>query len=196
MRFFLLIFVLITFNASFAHGKWELEKNANGVKVYTRDNDNSDIKEFKAVATVFADRFEIARCVSRVGDYPNWVPNTKDCRVVEVISPQKRKVYSRLDIPWPATDRDGYMIMRVETIKEKKQTTVYFDDCPGKKNSDCVRMASANGFWRMTTLDKNKTEVVYQFVSDPAGSLPSWIVNMFIVDGPYDTMIALKKKLE
>ena len=188
--------VFIVSLSSLAHGKWELEKNANGVQVFTRDNENSAIKEFKAIATVFADRLDIARCVARVTDYPNWFPDCGESRIIDIISPTKRKTYYRVDLPWPATDRYCYMIMHVETDNDKQETTIHFNDTDGDEVSDCVRMASANGFWKMTTLDEKKTKVVYQFISDPAGSLPAWIINMFIVDNPFDALVALKKKME
>ncbi|MEZ4924255.1 MAG: START domain-containing protein [Crocinitomicaceae bacterium] len=187
---------LVVASTGFTHGKWVLEKNANGVQVFTRENDNSSIKEFKAVATVFADRLDIARCVSRVTDYPNWFPDCGESRIIDIISPTKRKTYYKVDLPWPATDRYCYMIMHVETDDAKKETTIHFNDTDGEEVDGCVRMANADGFWRITTLDDKRTKVIYQFISDPAGALPAWIINMFIVDNPYDALMALKKKLE
>jgi hypothetical protein len=196
MRFVAIILFIGISILSFAQEKWKLEKNENGVKVYTRITDKSDIKEFKAITTIFADRIDIARCVARVTDYPNWFPDCGESKVIDNISSTKRKTYYRVDLPWPTTDRYCYMIMRVETDKAKKQTTIHFNDTDGKAVNGCVRMKSADGFWRLTTTGENKTEVVYQFVSDPAGSLPTWIINMFIVDNPYDAMLALKEKME
>lgn len=181
----------------FALGDWELEKNANGIKVYTRKNEGQPIKEFKAVSTIFASRVRIAEVVTRITDYPNWFPHCGEAKVRKIISSTERQVYYRLDLPWPADDRDCLMTMKVILNKVKKETIINFSNIGGDtKLSDAVRMPDAKGFWKLTSLEDEKTKVTYQFSSDPGGNLPSWIINMFIVDGPYDTFIELKKKVE
>ena len=194
----LLVFIfatLITINS--LAGDWELEKNKDGIKVYTRSNSGSEVLEFKAIATINASRLSIARVIARVSDYPSWFPNCSEARLVEDISSTKRKYYYRLDLPWPASDRDAVMLLEVEVDDNKGITVLNFTKSRGKPNvSGVVRMPAADGYWKLTSLGKNKTELHYQFLADPGGSLPTWIINMFIVDGPYDAIIALKEKVE
>lgn len=69
------IFLLITFtlivSSIFAEGSWELEKNSNGIKVYTRVTSTSPIKEFKAITTINSDKLRISNIVMKVSNYVN-----------------------------------------------------------------------------------------------------------------------------
>lgn len=197
MRLVIYIGILFFSSNLFALGEWELEKNANGIKVYTRKNEGDRIKQFKAVSTIFASRMKIAEVVTRITDYPNWYPHCGEAKVRKIVSSTERLVYYRVDLPWPADDRDCLMTMRVKVNKAKKETIIHFNNSEGEeKLSDAIRMTDADGFWKLTSLEDEKTKVTYQFSSDPGGNLPAWIINMFIVDGPYETFIELKKKVE
>jgi hypothetical protein len=175
---------------------WELEKNKNGIKIYTRSTDQSRIKEFKAITTVNAKRIRVAEIIARITDYVNWYPDCSDAKILEEISSTERKVYYRIDLPWPTADRDIIMNLKVKVNNEKKETLLLFTQSSGgkKKVDGVVRMTFAKGYWKLVT-EGSQTKVHYQFIADPGGSLPDWIINMFLVDGPYDTLVALKKKL-
>ncbi|MCH7534986.1 MAG: hypothetical protein IH948_04465, partial [Bacteroidetes bacterium] len=64
-----------------------------------------------------------------------------------------------------------------------------------KETEDFVRIRDARGKWQFIQKDGEKIEVIFQFYGDPAGSLPIWLINMFIVDGPYNTLVNLREKI-
>jgi hypothetical protein len=57
-------------------------------------------------------------------------------------------------------------------------------------------MPSGRGSWEFIPLGNGTTKVYHNFGGDPGGKIPAWIVNMFLVDGPYKTMIGLRKLVE
>ena len=59
--------------------------------------------------------------------------------------------------------------------------------------SGIVRIEEAKGIWKFTQKENGETKVLYQFLGDPGGNIPSWIINIFIVDGPYKTLMNLKQ---
>jgi hypothetical protein len=176
---------------------WKLERNIDGIKVYTRATEGSEILEFKTTCEVDASRLRVAEVVARITDYPNWFPECENAQVLKSISSTKRKIYYEIDLPWPASNRDIVMFLRVEVNNAKKTTYLYFDHTTGGKaeKDGVIRMPNAKGYWKLETAG-SKTKVHYQFLADPGGSLPTWIINLFIVDGPYDTMVALREKLK
>ena len=197
IRFGTILFLFLVFGLPDSSFSWELEKNKNGIKVYTRKTDQSSIKEFKAITTVDAKRLRVAEIVARVSDYINWFPKCSDSKTLKEISSTERKVYYRVDLPWPTADRDIIMNLKVKVNKEKKETLLLFTQSSGGMNKvdGVVRMPYAKGYWKLTTVG-DQTKVHYQFIGDPGGSLPDWIINMFIVDSPYDALVALKAKLK
>jgi hypothetical protein len=60
-------------------------------------------------------------------------------------------------------------------------------------SDDYLRIEISQGSWIFKKIDDNRVEVIHQFMSDPGGNIPKWIVNMFIVSGPYKTLENLKE---
>jgi hypothetical protein len=197
MKFVLISFLLL-FNIHFLFAaEWELEKDKDGVKVYTRVVSGSSIKEYKAVANIKADRVAIARVLTRVGDLQNWMPNVEKSKMVKKMSNTSIIGYYTVDLSWPIDNRDIVLDLWVETNKDKGITYIKM-----KENQTAyaevdgyTRIKKAEGFYKLTK-NGNTTDLVYQFHSEPGGSLPTSIINMFIVDGPYDIIQALKEKVE
>jgi translation initiation factor 2 beta subunit (eIF-2beta)/eIF-5 len=51
--------------------------------------------------------------------------------------------------------------------------------------------------WFVTMASANSINIVYIFDADPGGSVPAWIVNMFVDKGPYESfkkLAAILKK--
>jgi START domain len=197
MKFVLMTFLLIcNMNYSFA-ADWYLEKNKDGIKVYTRNVSGSNVKEYKAIANVKADRLAIARVLTRVGDLQNWMPNVEKSKMVKKTGSSSIIGYYTVDLSWPIENRDIVLDLWVETdndkgvtyIKMKENLTAYAEV------EGYTRIKKASGFYKLTK-NGDSTDLVYQFHSEPGGSLPTSIINMFIVDGPYDIIQALRKKVE
>lgn len=197
MKTLLLFLIVLVCTYSSAREEWKLERNKNGIKVYTRSVSGSDIREFKALTTFNAPRLKIAEVLTRITDYQNWFPDVTDSRVLRIINSRERIIYYRVDVPWPAADRDCVMHLKVIPNEAKGETLLTMVD----KNDEMPylpgveRMAKVDGYWKLSTIGE-KTNIHYQFLADPGGNLPDWLVNMFLVDGPFDTVSALKKKVE
>jgi hypothetical protein len=67
------------------------------------------------------------------------------------------------------------------------------DDTPADGKS--VRITYFEGFYELKPVSGGKTEVTYQSIFDPAGSIPAWMANMAVVDTPYDLLHNMKEQL-
>jgi hypothetical protein len=175
--------------------EWKLEKTGNDIKVYTRQSEGSSIKEFKAVTTVTANMKSLESLIENVSDYPNWQTNIATAKILKQVNKTEQYIYYTTDLPWPMTDRD--VVIFSEKTVEVDGTVRYNilskpDYITG--TDDFLRIKNAKGIWQLTP-QGNKIEIIYQFYGDPAGSIPSSIINMFIVDGPYSTLLNMKKKV-
>ena len=61
-------------------------------------------------------------------------------------------------------------------------------------NEDLVRVPYSMGVWNVTMLG-NSVKIVYTLTIDPGGSVPSWLLNMAIAEGPYQSFSNLKEIL-
>ena len=175
--------------------EWKLEKTGNDIKVYTRQSEGSKIKEFKAVTTVTTNMKSLESIIENVSDYPNWQTNIATAKILKQENKTEQYIYYTTDLPWPMTDRD--IVIFSEKTTNVDGTVRYNllskpDYIPSK--DDFLRIKNAKGMWQLTP-QGNKIEIIYQFYGDPAGSIPSSIINMFIVDGPYSTLLNIKKKV-
>ena len=191
----LILGTFMTLQSMAQNGKWELEKNESGIKIYTRTVEGEDIREFKAVTTITAPRKKIASIITDINDYPNWYPDIAKASILKKVAANEFIVYSVLDLPWPASDRDGTAKMVIS--HKTNSTTIKLIGVKGykEKSDDYVRIPKSYGFWLLTT-DGDKTKVHFQYFASPGGSLPDWIINMFIVDNPFETLKLLKDKVK
>jgi hypothetical protein len=175
------------------NGDWELEKNESGIKVYTRTIDGEDIREFKATVLIDAPVKKVADIILDINNYSTWYPQISESKIIKKINSNEYYVYNVLDLPWPSSDRDGVSKMNI-TITEAA-TTIKMEAINGvkPKNPDYVRITKSYGFWKFTK-QGTKTSLHFQYFANPGGSLPDWIINMFIVDNPFETLQILRTK--
>lgn len=188
------------FTAEESGGKsWNLKKTKNGIKVYTRDIENSNLKELKIILTL--ESTNLSQIVSVLDDtraYPSWVYKCKGAKKLAELKDQVSVDHYEMDFPWPLSDRD--LITRSQYTQDRatKVLTIISlseaDYLPVK--SPMVRMTTHMNKWVFTPLPGNKVRVEYLLSSHPGGFIPSWAVNMAIDYGPVKTMDALRGKLK
>ncbi len=189
------ILILIISLAGLQNTQWKLAKNNKGIKVYTREYPNSDIKEFKAETVIKTDIKKLTALLNDVPKLNTWMENVLKA---EVIKTEKNKRYIRfiIDFPWPFSDRDLVMV-ETKTISSDGTITYTDKNAPNAypEQEDFVRMQKAEGKWILIPQKNGYVKVIYKFYGDPAGSIPNWLVNLFIVDGPYNTLLNMRKKV-
>ena len=193
-----ILFITLAFISfiSFGQEKWELEKDSKGIKVYTRPVKGSDVKEFKAYTYINATPDKLLKVINDANGFKDWIDKVDYSKSLSHPNNNTFIVYIQLGMPIGVTDRDMVLKNVVKKLKGggyKIEVTSVYDKYP--EQEDFVRIKKAYGYWLLIP-EKGKTKIVYQFYSDPAGSLPTWIVNMFLVDGPYNTLKALREKFE
>ncbi len=177
-------------------GDWKLAKDKNGVKVHTRTPSGSKIKEFKATIVIDAEISKVVAEIINVADHEDWIKDVKNTKCIKKISDKEYYNYYELSIPFPFDNRDFVVHMNY-TIKDGVHTlTSVSAPTYIAAKSGIVRMQTSKGVWIITPTSDGKTKVFYQFMGDPGGGMPAWIVNMFVVDGPYESLRNLKDRLE
>lgn len=175
---------------------WKTAKDKNGVKVETRFIDGWSTKQYRATVYI---QTTLEKAVEAYRD-----PIQRKKFMTRSIEVTNLKEYSRDDIitynlgdaPWPVLDRDN--VTRSKFYRSPKQVKITMVSVPDfiPEKSGIVRIPRAEGYWLFTDLGNGTIKVVQQSVADLGGSVPDWVVNSTIVEGPYDVLLALKKNLE
>lgn len=198
MRFITSIFFLsISIIAIAQTSEWELEKNEDGIKIYTRKIEEYPIKEFKATVTINTSFEKVIAILDKVEDYPDWMADCTYAKTIKKVSDTERYDYVKAHVPWPLSDRDMIWHYEIEIDKVKKEYSASSKSSPDfiGEIKGLVRLEKGRGYWTVKEKD-NKTIVTYQFAGDPGVAVPNWLVNMFLIDGPFKTLNNLRDLAE
>ena len=177
--------------------EWKLAKDKNNIKVYTRERAGADVKEFKAITFTTAKMEQMESHMTNVEEYPAWKANVTTSKILKQVSPTEMYIYYTSDLPWPVSDRDVIsQCVRTETEEGVVTYTFYCKPDYIPRNEDYIRIPSSLGSWQFIPESEGRIKVIYQFFGDPGGSLPAWVINLYIVDGPYETLVNLKERTE
>jgi hypothetical protein len=176
-----------------AQEDWNLVKEEAGIKVYTKTESGSKYKAFKAEMQVSCKIENILDVLKKTDSINNWVVNCKGVKLLKSAD-HEQYYYIETSLPLPFENRD--MVYHFEYIEinigqERVNVTGIPDYIPPRKG--IVRMAKTNGYWLLTSVDTNKTEVIYQMHVEPGGLIPAWLANPFIKNVPFSTFRELRE---
>lgn len=198
-----LIFILLASLGLFSQNKkeeadWKIAKEKNEITIYTRLMEGSKFKEYKAVCELDATPSKLVDILLNVKEYPKWMYSVTSADILERDGENIFFVYSEVKVPFPFDNRDQVTksIVTRDSINGTQTIEVIIVPDYLPKNKGMVRMESGRGYWKFIPLKNGGTKTIHVFGGDPGGSIPSWIVNMFLVDGPIKTLTGLKEVIE
>ena len=176
--------------------EWELEKQADGIDVYTRPVAGSDIKEFKSKGVIGIEIEAIVALLRDSSRFKDWFPNTKESKLLErdgAVSYQ----YSVMSTPWPIADRDNVFLSVLTRDKSTGRVDISVEAAPDAHpiQRGRHRVTRAKGSWRLTPQGPHETHVVFTMHLEPGGGIPDWMVNARIVATPFEALVNLRKIL-
>ncbi|SRR5258708_10277436 len=185
-------------NPALAQNDWTLKTEKEGIKIYTSLVPDSKIKAIKVEADFAASASQMVALLMDVKTSPDWVYHVKSAILVKQVSPSELYYYSEVNLPWPATNRDFVAHL---TVTQNPDTKVVIIDAPAVTGfvavkEGVVRVTDSKGKWTITPLGTDQIKVEYTIHVDPAGSLPSWMVNMFATEGPLKIFRNMRLQLQ
>jgi len=163
-------------------GGWEKAGVEDGVVIYNRDKEGSDVKEVKAIGTINAPNWVVKNVVDDVANYKDFMPYTK----VSTLKKGKGDsviTYQYLEMPL-VSNRDYTLRITDKSFVNKAGQVVYKNvwtpaNHLGPKPKDgAVRLNINDGYWVLEPIDGGKkTKATYYVYTNPGGSIPSWIAN-------------------
>lgn len=192
------LLVLLAVAAKAAPGGWSLKRDDDGIKIYTRslDESTSNVKALRVTLTAPGTPAALAKILMDIPGQKNWVYSTKSSKVLKKVGESEVIYYSEKTMPWPVTNRDAVMHLRIATaatgvMSVRANTTDY----PVAKKDGVIRVPSSSVAWRVTPTSPTEMRIEYEATVDPGGSVPVWVTNLFITKGPYETFKKLKAML-
>ncbi len=193
-KLLLTLLTAASFAASQAQADWVLRTEKEGIKVYTRNMPESKIKAIKIACTLHTTLSQLAVAIFDINTAKQWVYSTKSCTLLKQISPAELYYYSEVNVPWPVSNRDFVAHLKLTQNPATKALTIDAENVPGftPTKPNVVRVLHSVGKWLAEPAGQNQVKVEYTLFTDPGGSVPSWLINMFITKGPLESFMKLR----
>lgn len=182
----------------YAQEEWKLKTDKENIKIYSKSTPESKVKSLKVVCAIDAKLTQLAALMLDINATTEWVYKTKSAIIQKQVSPSEIIYYSEIDMPWPLSNRDFIVRIKVSQDPTTKIITVNTENLPNymPEKKDIVRVRHSDAQWVFKPLPKNQVAIEYTLVVDPGGSIPTWLVNMFSTKGPFECFKNLKEEIK
>ena len=187
------IFAFIWFGNTTVYAQdssWQLIKNSDGIKVFSRENSKTKLDEIFVTAEAKASVASFVSVVRDASNHKNWIYLCKEGKVIRFINPNEWIYYNESNAPWPIEDRD--VVTKVSVIQDAATGTVFVrsntfkDSIPQK--SHYIRIQHAKTQWAFTPEKNGFTKIGLNISIDLGGSIPKWLMRLTASVGPYRTV--------
>jgi START domain len=183
---------------TFSQNDWILKQDKEGIKVYTKNLENSPFKAVKTVCTIDASLTKLTAVLLDINSSKDWVYATKLCTILKQPAPSELFYYSEVAVPWPVNNRDFIVRLKVSQDAKTKIVTVEGENkptlLPEKKN--IVRIKDCYSKWIIVPLANGQVKIEYVLQVDPGGMIPAWLINLFATKGPFESFKNLRLQVK
>lgn len=199
--FIAIVLTISILQLSFSNKKndnWKLVKNKNGIKAYTSEQENSSVNRVKVTTSIKTSLTALTSVLKDFSSHKNWIYNCILTQKMKVISETEYYFYTKSKAPWPISYRD---IVTHTVIKQDKKTKTVTFTATGKPNyikkkEGIVRVKKLNGRWEFIPHKNGIVDLRFYLLIDAGGTLPTWVVNAAIAEGPFQTVQNLVKQVQ
>ena len=177
-------------------GEWRLDRDRDGIKVFTREVDGFPIRQFSVHSHTAANLDAIEAVMRDLENYVSWMPDVSSCELLEKENENTFIYHMVINAPFPVSDRDIVARMQFQRTGSDVLKINYENRATYMEEIDkAVRIPYFKGYWEFSA-SGDSTIIKNQFLSDPGGSVPAWVINSFISKNPYETVRKLKEQVE
>lgn len=174
---------------------WKIKRDEKGVKVFTISKSGSTFHQVMVETQFKNEPSNIVQGILKVQDYTKWIYQCSNSQLISKVNDTVFIYRHVTDAPWPIEDRDHISKVTVSRLPKGMISITSKMVFGYPEYPDCIRLKHTESTWHLTPMANGGTLLNYQLSFDPGGTVPTWLVDIFIADGPYNTFINLKKYL-
>jgi hypothetical protein len=199
MRFasfcFFLALILITLPV--LGSNWDLIKEDNGIRVYSKSDPSSDFIEIKAVSEVESTIESFVALMNDVDNFKNWMHAAKEAKLIQRTGEFRYTYYLLSDLPWPAQDRDVVLSLSIHRDPQTRAVYTKSRNVDGVVNEKegIQRIQSVRTSWRFVPDSENKIKIIFHTRVLPNVKLPEWLAQQIYHMGPYNTITNMRNMI-
>ncbi len=170
---------------------WKAFETINGVTLYRKDIPGAPLPAYRAVGEFHVSIGKLARLCFDVSYHARWMAKIRIAQVIREISPTEKIEHIVLGTPWPISDRDAVVRLKMTTDEAKHQVTLDFEsteDSLAPEPGTRVRAWMYPSKVVFTELPHGKTRVEAEANVDPRGFIPRWMILIYQKNIPRITL--------
>ena len=199
-RFFLFTLCILTISPAWGGdvGAWSFAKEVDGITLYTRTVQDSPVKAVKAVMVVDGSPGVAAALIMDPASSPEWIFGVESTEVVKSEGPDEIWVRALIDLPWPLSDRDNVNQMKLLRSADNGGIVIEMINRPKARaiEEGVIRMPVAEGRWLLKPSDPSHVEITQEYMVDPGGEVPDWVLDLFTLKGPIATFKQMRHMMQ
>ena len=177
---------------------WEKELENEKITVFTKKGEEDNIKAYKAYSFINHPIDDIYKVYVDFDNYYKWF---EELEQVKLLSSERNDstdrflYYSVVEFPWLFENRDMFTELTITKSPDVKYTLVSKPVKDSVKYEDYVRLEN---FYQHTELIKendNRTKIIMEGKYDAGGNVPAWLMNMFVVESPLNSVVNIENYL-
>jgi hypothetical protein len=174
-----------------------LVKQGEGIQVYTAAVGTTGRKYIKVTAALTGTLEQVKTVFRNIAQQKAWVYGTKQSYLLERTTENNLLYYNETALPWPVSNRDVAIHMQLieDSLRQVLVITQQGMANAAPVHKGIVRVPHLVGHWEFRNEGNSKLQAVYLLDIDPGGSVPLWLVNLFVAKGPYETFVKLQQQL-
>lgn len=200
MKNIILAFFCISISVTaFSQTNWKLEKDKNGIKVWTRKQANSNLKEYKGEAILNVSMDKLISFFKNYKNYEKWMYKADEgsFRLLKKVDDDEFYIRLTMSAPFIKT-RESVTHFKINPQDSKGNVLISLETAPDfiPKNDNYIRIPKMSGYWKFSPLGNGTIEITHQATVAAGGSLPDVMANLGAVDAPYGMLSSIKSMLK
>jgi hypothetical protein len=127
-----------------------------------------------------------------------WIDGLDESRIILWRDKDNFVEYDHIGLPFFIKDRDFVSDVKMSYDLSKKEIVFHYEssDEPSAPRTNYIRGKLIGATFILSSIDNDKkTRVDSEFLCDPKGWIPKWLVNFFLDDWPKTTFRSLRKEV-
>lgn len=170
--------------------EWQLGKDADGVRVYSRDTDGGGV-EVKAETTVDTPLVSVMSLILDYDAATRWrSAMIKSMKVKGQPNDHTWILQVHAEPPWPLPAND-HVIEAVLDAKPEKVIYRYKERADLQPPGTNSVMGSMNGQWILQPVGANRTRVTNVMEVKPNIPVPNWLIERMVYNTPHEQLVKM-----
>jgi hypothetical protein len=198
LNYCLLILLLLLSNYVQANdfSSWNIWKKNSELSVFYRASQYDDVIEIKAQAKVNSSLAGFIYFIEDFKQAPHWLDNVESAVCIRKISSNEIVFITQFKGLWPISAREIVAHSRYWQNEDLSIEIAVKDASNIIENTqDVIRMHVFSAHWTIVPMAVDRIAITYQFLVDPKGNIPLWLIKPITLNGIWTTLHNIQSQL-